>query len=157
MPHGTRTRPWRTYTTDYDLILSAYINDCLLASHIEFTLQFPFHLLYILLFRCWLLANTGGSGFEPEQAEPKSAVLPLHHPPKKGMPAIHWSSGYDPWPTCRPRRKLFTLSETCMTGQIADAKFVLRGDRWPLKNGTVITSRLALPLNTPPPAKPVAI
>jgi hypothetical protein len=26
-----------------------------------------------------------------------------------------------------------------------------------LRNGTVITSRLALPLNTPPPAKPVAI
>lgn len=26
--------------------------------------------------------KTGGSGFEPEQAEPKSAVLPLHHPPR---------------------------------------------------------------------------
>ncbi len=28
---------------------------------------------------------------------------------------------------------------------------------WGVRNGTVITSRLALPLNTPPPAKPVAI
>ena len=27
------------------------------------------------------LVKAGGSGFEPEQAEPKSAVLPLHHPP----------------------------------------------------------------------------
>ncbi len=37
----------------------------------------------ILFLREW--GETRGSGFEPEQAEPKSAVLPLHHP-RNGNP-----------------------------------------------------------------------
>ncbi len=27
--------------------------------------------------------KTGGLGFEPRQADPESAVLPLHHPPSQ--------------------------------------------------------------------------
>ena len=38
--------------------------------------------------------NTGGSGFEPEQAEPKSAVLPLHHPPGNANPDSYRVRGF---------------------------------------------------------------
>src|SRR6185295_16277362 len=62
------------------------------------------------------IKKLGGSGFEPEQAVPKTAVLPLHHPPgwlQSTDPQLY----YTPAPRVKPHLPTFsTIAPACGRG-----------------------------------------